>query len=464
MSIVSLDFETPFGKGAQKGHILHKFSLRSLTYEEYILDPRFRVFGGSIKIDDGPTKWYSSAELEKVLNEIFTPGNGHTMVAHNAMFDGAILSWFYGLAAARYWCTQRMSKAIWNQRSASLEALCVSCYPDDETIRKGKELESFANLYELDPEQEAGMARYCDNDVDIMFACLKVLWPLIPDDEMELLDLTLQAFIHPVLEIDEQRLLDFLDEYNTETNAIIAASGVSRSVLASPKKFVAWVKDNLGLDIPIIDAPTAKNPDNRKAALGKDELAFVDFCRENNEYQHIWKARLRVASTIARSRAERMIKHARLNGGRLAMPLNYYVSHTGRWGGTNKCVTPDHEVLTPAGWVPVPEAEGLPILVVSDTLAAKWEIPSWNKSIYQGPLVSFSHSSVSGRFTPNHRIATLPRTTRDRITAAPEASHFITLKGSRKIPTTATFTPCDTLPFTPSRPASLLWCRQTGAS
>lgn len=336
MSIVTLDFETPYAKGAKEGHPLHKFSLTSLTYEEYILDPRFKVFGCSIKIDDGDTLWYSGDALTGKLHEIFAPGNDHIAVAHNMMFDGAILSWYYGLAAGAYWCTQRMSKAIWNQRPASLAALCTSCYPKDESIRKGDELINFANLTELDEEQEAAMAEYCDNDVNVTFACLKILWPLMPDDELALLDLTLQAFIHPILEIDEPRLLAFLEKYNAETAEIIAAAGVSRSVLASPKQFVAWVKEHLDLDIPIIDAPTKKNPDNKKPALGKDELEFVDFQREHSQYAHIWAGRLRVASTIARSRAERMIRHAKLNGGKLAMPLNYYAAKTGRWGGTNK--------------------------------------------------------------------------------------------------------------------------------
>ena len=336
MSLISLDFESPYASGARKEHYLHRYSLTNLTYEEYILDPRFKLFGCAIKIDDGGTVYYREPELTRVLNFIFQPGNDHTMIAHNAMFDAAILSWHYNLHAKAYWCTRQMCNALWPQRKANLKHLAVHCYPDDPTIRKGEELANFKNLYELDAGQEIVMEKYCINDVDVMWECLKVMWPVMPDTELELLDLTLQCFVHPAFHLDKPKLLDFLEEYNAETARIIAASGVSRAVLASPKQFVAWVKENLDLDIPIIIAPTDANPDHTKPALGKDEIAFINFRQEHAEYEAIWQARLRVASTIARSRAERMLRHSALNGDRLAMPLNYYAAHTGRWGGTNK--------------------------------------------------------------------------------------------------------------------------------
>lgn len=345
MSIITLDFETPYGKGAREGHILHKYSLSSMTYEEYIRDPRFKVFGVSIKIDDGDIRYYSNEHPlgktpEEILREIFTPGNDHTMIAHNTMFDGAILSWYYGLAAGTYWCTQAMSRALWNQRSSSLKQLCKSCYPDDESIRKTDELVQFANIYDLDEEQDAIMAGYCNNDVMITFECMKQLWKWMPDDELKVLDMTLKMFIHPAFVLDAPLVETFLAEYNAETDALIEKSGVARTTLASPAKFVRWVKDNLDLDIPIILSPTENDPDNTKFALSKDAMEFVSFQLEHPQYQHIWDARLRVASTIDRTRAERMLNHAAVGPlnpeGKLAAPLNYAAAHTLRWGGTNK--------------------------------------------------------------------------------------------------------------------------------
>ena len=340
MSIITLDFETPYGKGARQDHILHKYSLSSMTYEQYLRDPRFKVFGCAIKVDSQPTAYKRGNELTEYLEELFHVGNDHTMVAHNALFDGAILSWYYKLSAARYWCTQAMSRAIWNQRSSSLKQLCISCYPDDESIRKTDELEDFKNVYYLNPQQETAMERYCLNDTDITFKCLELLWPVMPDMELEVLDMTLKMFIHPAFVLDRRLVAEFLENYDAETKEIIDSSGVSRTILASRTKFAQWVKENLDIDIPIIASPTPANPSNTKFALGKDEREFVDLQADNPEHQHIWNARMRVASTIDSARATRMLEHGAVceqnPEGLIAAPLHYAAAHTMRWGGANK--------------------------------------------------------------------------------------------------------------------------------
>lgn len=339
MAFITLDFETPYGKGVKEGHLLHKYTLTSMTYEEYIFDPRFKVFGVGIKINDEPSTYYSNRvnpnTVGAVLRKLFHEGNDHTVIAHNMMFDGAILSWYYKLSAARYWCTQAMSRGLWNQRSSSLEQLCKSCYPTDESIRKTKEIVLFQNLYELTKEQDQVMEKYCNNDVEVTFKCLQAMYKWMPPQELALLDLTLKMFIHPAFELNPERVQTFLESYNAETKKILDKAEIPRSTLSSPKQFAAWVKTNLDLEIPVIPSPTKNNPDNMKFALGKDEMAFVEFQANHPQHQHIWDARLRAASSIDKSRAERLLAHMQDNG-RIAAPLNYAAAHTLRWGGTNK--------------------------------------------------------------------------------------------------------------------------------
>ena len=319
---------------------MYGLSLSKQTYEEYIFDPRFKAFGFGVKIDAEETDWVGEGDVEYALRELFPAGNPHTMVAHNALFDGAILSWKYGLAANKYICTMAMSKGLWNQRRSSLKQLCVSCFPDDTSIRKGDELVQFANMYDLTSEEESIMAGYAINDVDITFECLKRMWPYYPDSELEMIDLTLKMGIHPGFTLDHSKVQNFLEKYNKETTEIVQRSGVPAEVLQSTFKFPKWVKDNLGLDIPIVASPTQKDPDKTKYALGKDEIAFVEFQQDNHEFQHVWDGRLRCASSLDRTRAERMLSHGMITPynpeGRISTPLNYYAAHTGRWGGTNK--------------------------------------------------------------------------------------------------------------------------------
>ena len=50
MQIVTIDFETYYDSD---------FSLSKLTTEAYIKDPRFQVIGFGVKVNGGPTKWYT---------------------------------------------------------------------------------------------------------------------------------------------------------------------------------------------------------------------------------------------------------------------------------------------------------------------------------------------------------------------------------------------------------------------
>jgi len=55
MDLITLDFETYYDKD---------FSLRKLTTEEYVRDPRFEVVGVGVKVNNGPTEWASGTHNE----------------------------------------------------------------------------------------------------------------------------------------------------------------------------------------------------------------------------------------------------------------------------------------------------------------------------------------------------------------------------------------------------------------
>jgi ribonuclease D len=52
-------------------------------------------------------------------------------VAHNAKFDGGILSWVYGVKPAGYICTQSMARAVFNDgvKSHSLANIAATLRP-----------------------------------------------------------------------------------------------------------------------------------------------------------------------------------------------------------------------------------------------------------------------------------------------------------------------------------------------
>lgn len=433
MDYITLDFETAYRSKVNAGTPGPKYSLETMTYEEYIFHDLFKLHGVGIKVNNQTTVYYRGQALEDTLKEIFS--KPVILICHNTVFDGAILCWKYGLTAAKYYCTQAMSRALWPQAKASLKHLAIRLFPNDESKRKTDELESVDGIWDMTPEQETAIEGYCINDVDLTFDCFAEMWKYFPEDEFEVMHKTLRMFIEPLLELNEGLLEDYLVElketqaHHVETvaekeqllDAVFQASkecmdwvenqpfdlgnplpfieetlrswkhvnrfairkprkkdtdeirewmahldkawtedkdttplpftfmaarlvaefdqnalGISRKLLSSNEVFAMYITWRYGIKVKRKLSPTPKNPNNTTWALAKDDLEFLDIQKEYQAQDYLWQARLNLSSTIEQSRAQRLLDHYRLNGKRLAVPLNYYGALTGRWSGTNK--------------------------------------------------------------------------------------------------------------------------------
>ena len=82
MNVITIDFETYYSQ---------QFSLSKVTTEEYIRSSRFETIGIAVKVNDEETQWFSGTKLKikKWLSQF--PWDDAITVAHNAMFDMAIL-------------------------------------------------------------------------------------------------------------------------------------------------------------------------------------------------------------------------------------------------------------------------------------------------------------------------------------------------------------------------------------
>ena len=113
MSIITIDFETYYD---------NDFSLKKMTTEEYINDPRFEVIGVGVKVDDQESVWYSGEEVLYVLANL--DWSDHAVLCHNTLFDGAILAWEYGIKPGMWFDTLSMARAIHGvDAGGSLKAL-----------------------------------------------------------------------------------------------------------------------------------------------------------------------------------------------------------------------------------------------------------------------------------------------------------------------------------------------------
>lgn len=319
MNIITLDFETYYSQS---------FSLSKITTEEYIRSPQFETIGVSVKVDDGPTAWFSGTkEQTKQFLDRYDWDNA-VAVAHNAMFDMAILSWVYDIRPKRIADTLSMARAL-GAGSVSLASL-VKQY---DLGVKGDEVVNALGVRRLDFDAAAlrRYAAYCKNDTELTYKLFQTLGAGFPVSELRLIDLTIRMFSEPVLDLDQAALVAHLSLVRHRKEDLLKSVVTSQEVLMSNPKFAEALK-GLGVDPPTKISPTTGK---ETLAFGKNDEDFkVLLEHEDLRVQALVAARLGVKSTLEETRTERFIGIAKR--GKLPIPLRYYAAHTGRWGGDDK--------------------------------------------------------------------------------------------------------------------------------
>lgn len=329
MNLITLDFETFYDRD---------FSLTKLTTEEYIRDPRFEVIGVSVKVNDAPAEWASGTH-EELGNWLKSFGMENCMVlAHNTMFDGAILSWVFDIHPKMLLDTMCMSRALFGvEVSASLAAVAERLQVGEKGIEvlnaMGKRRADFA---------ERDLSRYgdyCINDVELTYKAfhrmIKAHPPMsnnnFPTTELRIIDLTLKMFTEPRLMIDEAALSAHLTEVIERKDKLLQECGVEKEELMSNQKFADALRF-LGVTPPMKTSPlTGKET----YAFAKSDEAFLRLSEHPDwRVQGLVAARLGLKSTLEETRTQRFLEIAKR--GALPVPLRYYAAHTGRFGGDDK--------------------------------------------------------------------------------------------------------------------------------
>lgn len=339
--IVTIDWETFYSRD---------FSLTKFTTEEYVRSPQFETIGVSIKIDDGETVWYPKPQVEATLAAI--DWSDKMVVCQNTAFDGAIMSWRYGINPMAWFDIMGMSRALYpHEKSHSLAAQANRA----EIGQKGDEvLNALGKHYsDFTPEELAKYGEYCNNDVELTYTLFKLYMAQgFPKQELKLLDLTLRMYIEPVLELDLPLLKNHLEEVrerkltlletvrdqmlkdaNPDFVHTIFSEGTEgiKKLLMSNEKFAETLRT-----FDVIP-PTKVSP-----ATGKTAYAFAktdDGMKALEEHpddrvQALVAARLGNKTTLEETRTERFIGMA--GRGKFPIPLRYYGAHSGRWSGQDK--------------------------------------------------------------------------------------------------------------------------------
>ena len=340
--LITLDLETYYDQ---------TYSLTKISTEAYVRDAGFETIGFAYKIDNGPTTWVSgdNAHIQFVLDAL--PWEDSLVLAHNTMFDGAILSWRYGVKPKGWLDTMSMGRALHGvDASVSLKAMAERY----AVGVKGTEVDDAKGMRRADfsTDSLARYAEYCRNDVELTYAIFqKMMVAGFPKSELKLIDLTLSMFIHPVLRLDTEALtLHLIDTVAQKKAHLVSALGAIgeeelvvkllvgdtetqvevRKTLMSNPKFALMLK-SLGVEAPTKISPTTGKP---TLAFSKTDEAFKELLEHDDvRVQALCAARIGTKSTLEETRTQRFIDIS--NRGLFPVPLKYYAAHTGRWGSTD---------------------------------------------------------------------------------------------------------------------------------
>ena len=342
MNIITVDFESYYS--ADLG-----FSKQ--TTEEYVRDTRFEVIGVAVQINDGEPEWFTGTMIETAEFLGKYKWSESLALAHNAMFDGFILSEHFQIKPKGWLDTLSMGRALHGTNVGGSLKVLAEFYNIGE---KGTEVEDAKGLRRTDfPEQQlARYGEYCKNDVRLTWDLFNCMSQDFPPTELRLIDLTIRMFTDPVLQLN----VDMLERHliwEQQRKANILAKYNKDDLMSNPK--FADLLRGWGVEPPMkISVTTGKET----YAFSKTDEAFKELLgHESLEVQALVAARLGTKSTIEESRTERFIGIARR--GPMPVPLRYYAAHTGRWGGADNVnlqnlprISPlKKAILAPAGYM-----------------------------------------------------------------------------------------------------------------
>lgn len=324
-----------------------EYSLTKIPTEEYVRSPQFEMIGIAIKHGGLPTMWVEKPDVEAALAAI--DWSDAMVVCQNTAFDGAVLSWLYGVKPLAWLDTLGMSRALFPHEKAhglakQAERMGIGAKGDEVLHAKGKHYADFS------AEELARYGEYCINDTELTYTLFNKYMEMgFPKQELKLMDMTLRMFIEPVLELDKTLLVDHLEAVKDAKEALmesvrdfmlkdadpeyvhaIFSEGMDgiKKLLMSNDKF-AKVLENYGVVPPM------------KVSLRTGKLAYA-FAKTDEEFkaleehpdervQMLVAARLGNKTTIEETRTERFIGMS--TRGKFPVPLRYYGAHSGRWSG-----------------------------------------------------------------------------------------------------------------------------------
>ena len=322
---ITIDMETYFDK---------TYSLTKMEVIFYVRDPRFEVLGFAYMEDGQAAQWFSGDHAQTQAKLLSLDLHRREVRAHNAMFDGAILEWVFGIRPLRYLCSMMAARpfVVPFTGSASLE-ICAKFW---QLPPKGdKILSQTIGVRRADLHLallHGKIADYCRNDAALCHNICDIVLKQLPQDELDLIDLTIKKFLRGKLTLDQAALAKALDEIlvkEAHTLLKVAVLGATREQIVSNQKFA-----DLLIKRAVI-APTKTSPTTGKPTFAfskKDPMFLALLKHPDPAVVQLVEARLLLKSSIERTRLQKFLDIGKISP-TMPVPLLYYGAHTGRFSG-----------------------------------------------------------------------------------------------------------------------------------
>lgn len=333
MEIITVDWETFYDKD---------YSLSKITTEQYVRDPRFEAIMLGVRMPDGEKLVIEGTEAEIQYRLDAIPWHKYGVLAHHTLFDGAILSWRFGVKPKAWFDTLSMARAMFGIKGNSLKALAER-YNLEE---KGTYVANMMGKRRADisPSEFEQYSDYCLHDVELchqLFTLMSQGWYSLEDvdlrhpyplRELELIDRLLRMFLEPSLRLNKGKLEAHLAAVTQRKDQLLAACHAEKDTLMSNPKFADMLM-SCGVSPPMkVSATTGKTT----FAFAKTDPGMKELLEHPDlRVQTLVAARMGIKSTLEETRTQRFIGIAE-RGGNFPIPLSYSAARTHRLGGTDK--------------------------------------------------------------------------------------------------------------------------------
>jgi hypothetical protein len=230
-NLICLDYESFYDTKAG-------FTLKKMTAENYIRDPRFAPICLGYH-SEGENGWVRAGEIPAFLARF--DWNNTSVLCHNAHFDGLILSHHYGVHPSRFVCILSMARALYPDYKLSLEALA-------QKFRLGVKSVPYGRMDGIHPTAmsealliECGLG--AANDCAVTMRLFKqMLADGFPENELPIVDLTVQMFTNPQLIGNAEMLRSLQQSEFDKREALLTSLNVTAKDLGSSIKFKALLE------------------------------------------------------------------------------------------------------------------------------------------------------------------------------------------------------------------------------